>query len=191
MPPPGNPRPIVEQLRAVERWIEARLEEEAASVAPSPGRVTARRLNRSEYDNTIRDWLGLDLGLSEDFPIDDTGYGFDNIGDVLSLSPLLMEKYLAAAEEIAGRAVVVRRNVKPMLARYPGFPKSGSPLCPGRHPHRSLLAPKAGFSPGIPSPLAGEYELRVRVVDRRRSPPARSRAVGTGRAAFGHPVRPA
>ena len=170
MPPPGNPRPIVEQLRAVERWIEARLEEEAASVAPSPGRVTARRLNRSEYDNTIRDWLGLDLGLSEDFPIDDTGYGFDNIGDVLSLSPLLMEKYLAAAEEIAGRAVVVRRNVKPMLARYLASRSQTPPSVP-EGVHTVPYSSEGRLLARHPFPSAGEYELRVRVVDRRRSPP--------------------
>ena len=171
MPPPGNPRPTVAQLREVERWIEARLEEEAASVAPSPGRVTARRLNRSEYDNTIRDWLGLDLGLSEDFPIDDTGYGFDNIGDVLSLSPLLMEKYLAAAEEIAGRAVVVRRKIKPVLARYLASRSQAPPSFPeGTHTVPYSLEGRLLAQHSFPSP--GEYELRVRVVDRRRSPPA-------------------
>lgn len=171
MPPPGNPPPAVEQLRKVERWIEARLEEEAASVAPSPGRVTARRLNRSEYDNTIRDWLGLDLGLSEDFPIDDTGYGFDNIGDVLSLSPLLMEKYLAAAEEIAGRAVVVRRNVKPVLARYLAS-RSQTPSSVPEGVHTVPYSPEGRLLARHPFRSPGEYELRLRVVDRRRAPPA-------------------
>ena len=52
-----------------------------------------RRLNRAEYNNTIRDLVGLDLHPADDFPSDDVGYGFDNIGDVLSISPLLMEKY--------------------------------------------------------------------------------------------------
>src|SRR5471030_1852473 len=66
-----------------------------------------RRLNRREYDNTIRDLVGLDLKLSDDFPSDDVGYGFDNIGDVLSISPLLMEKYLKAAEQVASNAIVV------------------------------------------------------------------------------------
>src|SRR4249920_2199384 len=61
---------------------------------PNVGRVTLRRLNRLEYNNTIRDLLGVDFKPAEDFPSDDVGYGFDNIGDVLSLPPLLMEKYL-------------------------------------------------------------------------------------------------
>ena len=73
---------------------------------PSPGRVTVRRLNRNEYQNTIRDLLGIEFNAAAEFPADDVGYGFDNIGDVLSLPPMLMEKYLAAAEEIAGRAIV-------------------------------------------------------------------------------------
>ena len=63
-----------------------------------PGRVTIRRLNRAEYNNTIRDLIGIDFHPADDFPSDDVGYGFDNIGDVLSMPPILMEKYLAAAE---------------------------------------------------------------------------------------------
>jgi cytochrome c553 len=70
-----------------------------------PGRVTARRLNRTEYNNTIRDLLGVSLRPAEDFPVDDSGYGFDNNGDVLSLSPLLMEKYINAARSVSRAAV--------------------------------------------------------------------------------------
>src|SRR5204862_6936859 len=69
-----------------------------------PGRVTIRRLNRAEYNNTIRDLVGVDFKPAADFPTDDVGYGFDNIGDVLSLPPLLMEKYLAAAEKVIEEA---------------------------------------------------------------------------------------
>ncbi|MEM6778347.1 MAG: DUF1592 domain-containing protein [Planctomycetota bacterium] len=72
---------------------------------PNAGRVAMRRLNRVEYQNTIRDLTGVDYEPAADFPGDDVGYGFDNIGDVLSLPPVLMEKYLHAAEAIAGRAV--------------------------------------------------------------------------------------
>ncbi|HTG45667.1 MAG TPA: DUF1592 domain-containing protein, partial [Verrucomicrobiae bacterium] len=73
---------------------------------PDPGRVTIRRLNRSEYNNTIRDLVGIDFQPAADFPVDDSGYGFDNIGDALSLSPLLFEKYLAAAEQVMDAAIV-------------------------------------------------------------------------------------
>ena len=65
--------------------------------ARDPGRVTIRRLNRAEYNNTIRDLLGVDFQPADDFPSDDVGYGFDNIGDVLSMPPILLEKYLSAA----------------------------------------------------------------------------------------------
>ncbi len=70
-----------------------------------PGHVTARRLNRAEYTNTIRDLLAVDFRAQKNFPTDDLGNGFDNIGDVLTVSPVLMEKYLEAAEEIAKRAL--------------------------------------------------------------------------------------
>ncbi len=69
-----------------------------------PGRVTVHRLNRSEYDNTARDLLGDTTGPARDFPGDDSGYGFDNIADVLSISPLLFEKYQAAGERLINTA---------------------------------------------------------------------------------------
>ncbi len=152
------------------QWIEDQLERQAGSVSPSPGRVTARRLNRTEYDNTIRDWLGLDLQLADDFPLDDTGYGFDNIGDVLSLSPLLMEKYLAASEKIAGQAIVVRTEAKPVLARY----LASRSAQPPNHPegvHTVRFSPEGRLRTKHPFPFPGEYEVRVRIVDRRRLPP--------------------
>ena len=68
------------------------------------GRVAIRRLNRAEYNNTIRDLVGLDLHPADEFPSDDVGYGFDNIGDVLSTPPVLLEMYLAAAEKVIGAA---------------------------------------------------------------------------------------
>jgi hypothetical protein len=105
MPPPGNPKPTAAQRQAMTACIEASLN--AACKLSDPGRVTVRRLNRQEYNNTIRDLVGVDFNPSQDFPSDDVGYGFDNIGDVLSVSPLLTEKYLAAAEQIAQAAIPV------------------------------------------------------------------------------------
>ncbi len=74
--------------------------------SPDPGRVTIRRLNRVEYNNTIRDLIGIDMKLADTFPEDDSGYGFDNIGDVLALPPVLMERYLQAADRILEKAIV-------------------------------------------------------------------------------------
>jgi hypothetical protein len=88
-----------------------------AAAKPNAGRVTIRRLNRTEYNNTIRDLLGVDFKPADDFPADDVGYGFDNIGDVLSVSPLLLEKYLAAAETIWIRSSSSRTRRSPRSGR--------------------------------------------------------------------------
>jgi mono/diheme cytochrome c family protein len=105
MPPKGMPRPSVEQVEAFTSFIENEWEKADRNVKPDPGRVTARRLNRVEYTNTIRDLLAVDFRAEKDFPTDDSGYGFDNIGDVLTISPILMQKYIEAAETISSRAL--------------------------------------------------------------------------------------
>ncbi len=106
MPPPERPRPKVEEVEAFLAAINGIFEKHDRAARRDPGRVTMRRLNRTEYNNTIRDLVGVDFQPADDFPTDDIGYGFDNIGDVLSVSPLLMERYLAAAESIMTRAIV-------------------------------------------------------------------------------------
>ena len=97
-------------------WIDGRLARFDCGQERDPGRVTIRRLNRNEYNNTIRDLLHVDLKPAEDFPADDVGHGFDNIGDVLTLPPLLMERYLAAAESISQRAILT--EIPPVPRRY-------------------------------------------------------------------------
>ena len=95
-------------------------------LAPDPGRVTLRRLNRVEYRNTVRDLLGVEYRADEEFPADDTGHGFDNIGDVLSVSPLLLEKYLAAAQQVVAEAVpMVPKVVRRALRRRATLPPRG------------------------------------------------------------------
>ncbi len=107
MPPEGRPRPSVTEVEQLTRAIEEVLSNVDCGRETDPGRVTMRRLNRAEYNNTIRDLIGIDFQPADDFPSDDVGYGFDNIGDVLTLPPLLFEKYLAAAEAVAEKSVVV------------------------------------------------------------------------------------
>ena len=97
MPPPGSPQPLKADVASVMAWIERQPGRSAAG--SGPGRVTSRRLNRAEYNQTVRDLLGVSLRPADEFPLDDAGYGFDNIGDVLSVSSLLMEKYMAAAKQ--------------------------------------------------------------------------------------------
>jgi hypothetical protein len=109
MPPPKKQRPDDAERGRLEKWIKF----EAFGIDPrnvDPGRVTVRRLNRIEYRNTIRDLLGVEFDAENQFPPDDTGYGFDDIGSVLTLSPMLLEKYLAAATTVVAEA-------KPSIAK--------------------------------------------------------------------------
>jgi hypothetical protein len=104
MPPRGKARPSAEQVERIANWIKY----SAFAIDPKnpdPGRVTLRRLNRTEYRNTIRDMMGVDFNATAEFPADDTGHGFDTIGDVLTISPLLFEKYIAAAKSIVAQSV--------------------------------------------------------------------------------------
>ncbi len=118
MPPRGIPRPSPPELDAFVKQIEGVFDQLDRAVKPDPGRVTARRLNRSEYSNTIRDLLGVEFRADRAFPTDDSGDGFDNIADVLTISPLLMEKYLTAAERIATRALGLEKLSKPVESSY-------------------------------------------------------------------------
>ena len=105
MPPKGLPRPDQAEMKLVTNWINNELDTADRNAIANGGRIAARRLNRVEYNNTVRDLLGVDIRPADDFPPDDSVYGFDNIAQALSVSPLLMEKYLAAAEKIARTAV--------------------------------------------------------------------------------------
>ena len=91
--------------RTLLAWVDQAVAQVDCRQLSQPGRVTIHRLNRTEYDNTVRDLVGVDFQPAADFPADDVGNGFDNIADVLSLPPLLMEKYLAAAEQIIDTAM--------------------------------------------------------------------------------------
>ena len=113
MPPKDEPRPDAAQTRAVAQWLAAEFKRQDDAAPVYVGRVAPRRLNRSEYNNTVRDLLGVNFLPADDFPPDDSGYGFDNNGDVLSLSPLLTEKYLKAAEKVARTAVFGVEPLKP------------------------------------------------------------------------------
>lgn len=162
MPPKGEQQPTPDERKAMIAWIEAQFLGVDCTLARDPGRVTIRRLNRTEYNNTIRDLLGVDFHPADDFPADDVGYGFDHIGDVLSMPPILLEKYLAAAEEIVERAIYVHT--------------------PDKTPRQTFIAAKIGHNSGSPHgekgcwglsssgdvftdvsfPAKGEYMLRGR-----------------------------
>src|SRR3954447_21556291 len=143
MPPAKKDRPNAQELHTLENWIKYGAFGIDSS-NPDPGRVTLRRLNRGEYRNTIRELTGVEFKTDEEFPPDDTGYGFDTIGDVLTVSPLLLEKYVKAAESIVTTAVPTVGKVAPeivLTARQfrdekdpnPAPPPEGAPRRGGRN----------------------------------------------------------
>ncbi len=116
MPPEGKPKPDPKSMDGLNSWIDNSVLKLACAGPGHPGKVTARRLNRTEYSNSVRDLLALQGGNpAEDLPADDVGYGFDNIADVLTVSSLHLEKYLAAGEKYVGQALaspISRTNMK-------------------------------------------------------------------------------
>ena len=164
--PPRTSAPLTpHEMTALTGWIERTFG--AASAAPAvsdrfdPGRVTARRLNRTEYNNTIRDLLGVTLRPADEFPVDDSGYGFDNIGDVLSMSPMLMEKYMSAARTVS-RAAVFGESFpeKPtlMVRLMPKKIQDDMQATGNVTPFSSRGALYTTFH----APVDGEYEFRFR-----------------------------
>ncbi|HEY3861377.1 MAG TPA: DUF1592 domain-containing protein [Verrucomicrobiae bacterium] len=111
MPPAKKPRPTAEQEQEITQWIKTAVFN-ANPQNPDPGRITLRRLNRAEYHNTIRDLMGVDFDTQQQFPPDDTGFGFDTIADVLTLPPMLLEKYMNAAQKIVAQAVPQSKDDK-------------------------------------------------------------------------------
>ena len=140
MPPEKKPQPSEEERIRMVQFINEELAKFDCAELRRPGRVTLRRLNRAEYNNTIRDLMGVDFSPAADFPLDEVGYGFDNIGDVLSLSPILMEKYLAAAERIVSQAVLSELPGCPPLLSESLARLSPKTLAPDRHSKKSTRA---------------------------------------------------
>jgi len=142
MPPDDQPQPSQPEAEAFVQLVRDVFDHADRNAKPDPGRVTMRRLNRNEYRNTIRDLVGIDFDPTADFPSDDIGYGFDNIGDVLSISPVLMERYLAAAESIMDRAIaatppaVIKRHLGSTYTE-PASGESASLVVNGYRPMRT------------------------------------------------------
>ncbi len=160
MPPDDEKQPTLAEREVLSNWIESSIFAVDPN-HPDPGRITLRRLNRAEYNNTIRDLLGVDFTPADDFPADDSGYGFDNIGDVLSLPPVLFERYLAAAEKIMSLAIL--NDHKPRAQKIPvdlmtlqGGPAQGSTPASRRiDEHEATVK--------IELPLPGDYEMQLQL----------------------------
>jgi mono/diheme cytochrome c family protein len=165
MPPDGKPKPTRVELDQLTNWLDGQIVKAHLNGKRDPGRVTMRRLNRAEYNNTVRDLLGVNFKPADDFPADDVGYGFDNIGDVLTIPPLLLEKYLNAAQRIADQAVLARNTgTGTTVRRFQGRemqPRNvGSNY--GKNNQSRLLASNAELTVTFDFPVKGKYALRFR-----------------------------
>ncbi|MCX6611859.1 MAG: DUF1592 domain-containing protein [Acidobacteria bacterium] len=155
MPPPAGPKLSDEARASVVAHVEKSLDENF-SRKPNPGTPSIHRLNRAEYSNAIRDLLALDLDHSATLPSDDSGYGFDNIGSVLTTSPMLLEKYLSTARRVA-RLAVGTIKAAPAIERY--TQKSREVLTTDQMP----LSVRNGFAIQRYFPLDAEYSILVRM----------------------------
>jgi hypothetical protein len=155
MPPSGGPRPDADTYDGFVAFLERRLDE-AALAAPEPGKASIHRLNRTEYGNAVRDLLALEVDAGEFLPADDEGYGFDNIADVLRVSPSLLEQYLAASAKIAALAVG-----DPDAPAVTTVYRAPSDLAQGVHVEGMPLGTRGGIKIRHNFPLDAEYEFDV------------------------------
>jgi hypothetical protein len=157
MPPQGAPRPDAAALDRFATYLETALDR-AAAAKPNPGRATMHRLNRTEYANAIRDLLGVEVDSAALLPADDESSGFDNIADVLRVSPSLMERYLSASWNIS-RLAVGNPNVTPSTAVYRVSPD----LSQDQHLEGLPLGSRGGIQVRHNFPADGEYAIKVRL----------------------------
>jgi cytochrome c5 len=157
MPPQGSPAPDAASRTALVTWLTGQLDAHAAT-HPDPGRPLVHRLNRAEYGNAIRDLLDLEIDPSSLLPADDSAYGFDNVADVLGVSPVLLERYLSAAGKVSALAV--------------GDPESGvasetfrirQDASQDRHVEGLPIGTVGGMLAHTTLPLDGEYVIQPRL----------------------------
>jgi mono/diheme cytochrome c family protein len=161
MPPQGLPRPDKATYQGLIDYLETTLDRDAAAHL-NPGRPAVHRLNRTEYANAIRDLLGLDtsaIDITSLLPTDDAGYGFDNIGDVLTVSPLLMEGYLSAARKVS-RMAAGDKNAGPVVETYdlPRFLMQND-----RMSEDFPFGTRGGLAVKHRFPLDADYTMRIRL----------------------------
>jgi mono/diheme cytochrome c family protein len=158
MPPMGAARPDHVAADAFVRWLQDSLDRHAVA-HPNPGRTAIHRLNRAEYANAVRDLLGVDIDGRSLLPTDDAGYGFDNIADVLSVSPGLFDRYMSAARKIS-RLAVGDPSVRPAIETYTA-PKYF--VQNDRMDERLPFGSRGGIAIQHYFPVDGEYALKVRL----------------------------
>lgn len=158
MPPPKMPRPEAATYAAITDWLRTELDSTAAA-HPNPGHPTIHRLNRAEYSNAVRDLLALDIQPGSRLPVDDGGYGFDNIGDVLSMSPMLIERYMSTARMVS-RLAVGDVSVKPETNLY-ALPK-GNGGNRGRVSDEMPFDSSGGMAIAYEFPVDAEYVIKIK-----------------------------
>ena len=164
MPPSPRPRPDAATYGALVTYLETALDR-AADADPDPGRPAVQRLNRAEYANAIRDLLALDVDGQTLLPADESGYGFDNIGDVLTVSPGLLERYLLAAAKIS-RQAIGDPTLRPTTAIYKTSPLLAQD---GRVSEDLPFGSRGGLAARHHFPLDAEYVIRVALRGRARA----------------------
>ena len=159
MPPAGRPRPDQATYDGLASWLERELDR-AAAARPHPGRtVTFHRLNRAEYHNATRDLLALDMDVTSLLPPDDHMFGLDNVGDALSITPALMERYMSAARKISRLAIGLKPPA-PVIQTY----RVASNMPQDGHFNPDLpLGSRGGMVVRSYFPTDGEYEVKVRL----------------------------
>jgi len=142
MPPVGGPRPDPATYDRLASWLEAELDR-ASAVHPNPGRTaTFHRLNRAEYQNAVRDLLALDVDVTALLPGDDIDeQGFDNMAEVLTVSPALFERYLAAARRTADSVRIAEAARARARAAASAQTKASTKTPPPRTPSRTKTSP--------------------------------------------------
>ncbi|MEE8176620.1 MAG: DUF1587 domain-containing protein, partial [Acidobacteriota bacterium] len=158
MPPAGMPRPEQAFYDGFAAYLETALDR-AAAAKPDPGRPAVHRLNRAEYTNAVRDLLATDIDGASLLPADDASRGFDNIADILSVSPLLVERYMSAARKIS-RLAVGDPNVRPFTVEYN---VSRRLVQDGRMSEDLPFGSRGGTAIRHHFPLGGEYLIKIRL----------------------------
>ena len=158
MPPPSMPRPSESEYDTFASALEATLDR-ASATAPNPGRPALHRLNRAEYGNAVRDLLALEVDVTSLLPTDESGYGFDNNADVLSMSPALLERYMSAARKLSGLAVG-----DPQVSSSQKIYRLSETLTQGDRMGEDLpFGSRGGIAVHHYFPVSGEYIFRVRM----------------------------
>lgn len=170
MPPAGGERPTADEVRGFVAALDGVLTAGDAALPPDPGRVLVRRLSRFEYGRTVKHLLALDYEAGAAFPADDLAYGFDNVGDVLSVSPLLLEKYADAAAEIARRAVWLEDPDHPPVRRFEAEGMTSSLGAESQRGDGAGLFSNGSVTVRVDLPRDGEYLLRARAFGQQAGP---------------------